>query len=71
MDKEERAIRLQQLANIVIDAYLGRENSFTPAFADGEEAVLFLCRPDADDDHPELKVNVLYRRSDYDPGEMS
>ena len=66
MGDEERAIQLRHLANIVIDAYLNRGKQFTPEFGDSE-AMMYLVRPDGDEDHPELRMNVWYERSDYEP----
>jgi len=63
---DQRAIQLQQLANIVIDAYLDRDQQFTPNFETGTEAVVYLTRPESGQDHPKLRTNVWYERSDYE-----
>lgn len=68
MTDDQRAIQLQQLANIVIDAYLNRDNRFRPDFGNSS-AVFFGSRPDADKDHPDLQVGYWYDRSDFEPGE--
>jgi hypothetical protein len=72
MGEEERTIRLQQLANIVIDAYLERDKQFAPDFGD-YKGIMYLSRPEGDQDHPELRTNVWYEQSDYEstvtPGE--
>lgn len=67
---DQRAIQLQQLANIVIDAYLSRDKRFKPDFGTGN-AVLFLNRPSADKDHPDLQVGHWYERSDFEPEDRS
>jgi hypothetical protein len=67
MTNEERGLQLQQLANIVIDAYLNRGQQFTPNFQTGVEAVIFLSRPKGNQDHPGLRTDVWYERSDYEP----
>jgi hypothetical protein len=66
MGEEERAIQLQQLANIVIDAYLDRDKQFTPDFGN-YIGIMYLSRPVGDKDHPDLRTNVWYERSDYEP----
>jgi hypothetical protein len=63
---DQRAIQLQQLANIVIDAYLDRDQQFTPNFETGTEAVVYLTRPESSQDHPKLRTNVWYEQSDYE-----
>jgi|GEM_PF-3149009 len=63
---DERAVQLRQLANIVIDAYLTRDEQFTPKFGDDKEAVMYLTRPEDSADHPRLRTNVWYDRSDYE-----
>jgi hypothetical protein len=61
---DQRAIQLQQLANIVIDAYLNRGRQFKPEF--GEYiGVMHVSRPKGDQDHPDLRTSVWYERSDY------
>lgn len=66
MPKDQRAIQLQQIANIVIDAYLNRDMQFTPNFDPGTQAVVYLSRPESSQDHPELRTNVWYEKSDYE-----
>jgi hypothetical protein len=65
MGEEERAIQVQQLANIVIDAYLERHKQFVPDFGD-YKGIMYLSRPDGDHDHPNLRTNVWYKQSDYE-----
>ncbi len=67
---DQRAIHLQQLANLVIDAYLNREKRFKPDFRDGQ-GVMYLCRPEGDNDHPDLQVGFMYRKADYEPEDRS
>jgi hypothetical protein len=62
---DEKAIQLRQLANIVIDAYLNREEQFIPDF-DGSPGIMYLCRPEGDKDHPALRTNIWYKQSDYE-----
>jgi len=68
---ERHTDELHQIANLVIDAYLGRDNSFKPVFADWEDAILYLTPPktnDASDANVNLKtpkLNFWYQRSDY------
>lgn len=64
---DQRAIQLQQLANIVIDAYLNREKQYIPKFRPGVKAVMFPNRPRGSADHPGLRTNFWYDRSDYEP----
>lgn len=66
MPDDQRAIKLKQLANIVIDAYLNRDKQFTPAFEPDTQAVIYLSRPDTGHDHPGLRTNVWYERSEYE-----
>jgi len=70
-DEEQRAIQLQQLANIVIDAYQNRDDTCVPEFADGATAIFFLSSAEAQKQHPSLKPNFWYERSDYETGEPS
>jgi hypothetical protein len=62
---DQKNIALHQLANIVIDAYLDRDKQFVPEFAPGVQAKVYLRR--REEDHPDLRTNVWYRRSDYEP----
>jgi hypothetical protein len=67
---DQRAIHLQQLANIVINAYLNRHNRFKPNF--GKSAgIMYLERPKGDQDHPDLQLGFMYRKSDYEPEDQS
>jgi hypothetical protein len=63
---DQRAIRLQQLANIIIDAYLNRDNRFVPDFGTSR-GKWFLSRKEGD--HPQLQVDYPYRKSDYETEE--
>jgi len=63
MTDDEKSIALQQLANIVIDAYIDRDKQFVPEFAPGVQARMYLRKREGD--HPDLRTNVWYRRSDY------
>lgn len=63
---DQRAIQLQQLANIVIDAYLNRNNRFRPDFGE-HSTIMYLCRPEGDRDHPDLQLGYMYRKADYEP----
>jgi hypothetical protein len=67
---DQRAIQLQQLANIVIDAYLNRDTRFKPEFG-SYKARLFLRRPSADKDHPDLQLGYWYDRRDFEPEDRS
>jgi len=67
MPDDQRAIQLQQLANIIIEAYLNRDQQFTPDFEAGTQAMIYLTRPESGQDHPELRTNVWYEKSDYEP----
>lgn len=62
---DDRAIHLQQLANIVIDAYLSRNERFKPDFK-GSNATLYLERPKSDEDHPELQLGYWYQQEDFE-----
>ncbi len=62
---EQREIQLQQLANIVIDAYLDRDKQFKPEFGE-YMGVMYLTRPKDKVDHPDLQVGFMYRKADYD-----
>jgi len=66
MTDDQRAVQLRQLANIVIDAYMNRDKQFVPDFGDGI-GIMYLTRPEGDQDHPDLRTNILYERSDYEP----
>jgi len=70
MADEQRAIQLQQLANIVIDAYLSRDTRFVPDF-EHYAGIMYLARPDGDKDHPKLVTNFFYERADYEPEDRS
>ena len=64
---DDRATQLKQLANIVIDAFLHRDQQFTPTFDPGVQAVMYLSRPEGDGDHAALRTNIWYERSHYEP----
>jgi hypothetical protein len=64
--EDEKSIALQQLANVVIDAYLNRDKQFVPKCRPGGKVIMYLRRPDGDRDHPGLRTNVIYRCSDYE-----
>ncbi len=68
---DQRAIQLQQLANIVIDAYLNREKRFSPDFKSGVKAIMYMNRPDGDQNHPDLQLGYWYERTDSDPKDRS
>ena len=65
MNDDQKAIQLQQLANIVIDAYLDRDKQFTPDF-EGSNAIMYMSRPVGDKNHPNLKTDIWYERADYE-----
>lgn len=71
MNDEEKTTALRQLANAVIDAYLNRDQQFTPTFRPGATGVLYLVRPKPEFDHPELRTGVMYYRADYEPAEKT
>jgi len=62
---------LNHVANIVIDAYLSRNESFVPVFADGTEEVMYLAHsdeengPQGEQNEKKPKLNFWYKRSDY------
>ena len=66
MTHDPKSIALKQLANAVIDAYMNRDKQFVPTFREGTKGIMYLSRPDGDQDHPELRTNVMYQRSDYE-----
>ncbi len=68
MTDDQRAIHLQQLANIVIDAYLNRDNRVKPDFSTRND-VIWMSRPHADKDHPGLQLGHWYHRADFEPEE--
>jgi hypothetical protein len=45
---------------------LNRDLQFTPNFETGTQAVVYLSRPESNQDHPELRTNVWYEQSDYE-----
>jgi hypothetical protein len=61
----QRAIQLQQLANIVIDAYLNRYQRPEPDFGEHTAAVFFFERPKGD--NADLQVGYWYEKKDSDP----
>ena len=70
MTDNQRTIQLQQLANIVIDAYLNRDKRFVPDF-ENYAGIMYLARPEGIKDHPKLELNYFYDRSDYEPEDRS
>jgi hypothetical protein len=64
-----RAIQLQQLANVVINAYIGRDERFKPEFGTTTKAVFHITRPEGGD--PKLQVGYWYERDDFEPEERS
>jgi hypothetical protein len=66
MTTDPQSIALKQLANLVIDAYMNRDKQFVPVFREGTKGIMYLSRPDGTQDHPELRTNVMYERSDYE-----
>lgn len=68
MTDDHRAIQLEQLANIVIDAYLRRDERFKPNF-EGSKAKLYLVRRDGD--HPDLQLGHWYQSDDFEPENRS
>lgn len=71
MTDDQKSIALQQLANIVIDAYTHRDEQFIPQFKPGTTGILYLRRPKDDKDHPKLQLNYFYSRGDYEPEDHS
>jgi hypothetical protein len=67
---DHRDIQLQQLANIVIDAYLRRGERYKPDF-EGSNAVMYLERPKGDKDHPELQLGHWYQNHDFESEDRS
>jgi hypothetical protein len=67
MTDDQKSIALQQLANIVIDTYLNRDSRFVPRFREGTKGRMFLSRPVGEENHPDLQLGFMYRRSDYEP----
>lgn len=63
---DHRAIQLKQLANLVIDAFLTRDQQFKPEFTPGTAGIMYWERPEGDKDHPLLRTDVWYRKSDYE-----
>jgi hypothetical protein len=66
MTTDPKSVALKQLANLVIDAYMNRDRQFVPVFQEGTKGIMYLSRPDGDEDHPGLRTNVMYERSDYE-----
>ncbi|WP_297832165.1 hypothetical protein [Pseudomonas sp.] len=75
MNKEEQAIELRRLANLVIDAYLKRDEAFKPKFGDKFEAILCLSQLTPEDQsstlerHTQPVLNYWYERSEYSDSE--
>jgi hypothetical protein len=63
---------LHQVANLVIDAYLSRNDNFVPTFDADAEAVMYLAHGDAEEGSQSdvkrktPKLNFWYQRSDYE-----
>ena len=66
MTDDRKTSALRQLANIVIDAYLNRDQQFVPTFDqfEGVQARIYLSRDE--NDHPALRPGVWYEKSDYE-----
>jgi hypothetical protein len=67
MSNEDRTAQLRQMANIVIDAYLCREQQFIPAYEHGVQALVYLNPPVSEEGQPSPKPGVWYEKSDYEP----
>ena len=71
MADKQRTIPLHQLASIVIDAYLSRDEAFVPVFGEKYDEVCYLAHDDAvdsaegDPTKKRPKLNFWYMRSDY------
>ena len=64
---EEQHAALQQLAKIVIDAYLDREKTFVPIFKEHTVAVMYLSPPEDTRVGAEgLRLGFWYERLDDD-----
>ena len=66
MTDDQKSTALQQLANIVIDAYLNKDQQFIPDCRPGKKGIMYLRRPQGDRDHPGLRTNIMYRCKDYE-----
>jgi hypothetical protein len=64
---DQRAIRLQQIANCVIDAYLNRHQRFKPDFGEATVGIVYLERPEGDNGPANLQVGHWYEKADYEP----
>jgi hypothetical protein len=64
---DQRAIQLQQLANIVIDAYLNRHLRPKPDFAEHTIATFYFERPKGENVPVDLQVGYWYEKTDSDP----
>jgi hypothetical protein len=71
VSNDEEASQLHQLAHLVIDAYLAPRDTFVPAFAENEEAVLYLAHTETNDGspgregHDKPRLNFWYHKSEY------
>ena len=63
MTEDQRAVQLRQLANIVIDAYINRDERFVPEFGKGR-AIFYPSRPE--DGDPKLQPGYWYERGDFE-----
>lgn len=63
---DHKTTKLQQFANIVINAYLNRHRRFKPNFGT-HNAVVYFTRPTDGTDHPDLLLGHWYDRSDFEP----
>ena len=56
---DQKKDELQQIANLVIDAYVRRNESFVPVFENGTEAVIYLSEPKSEDEgYPSMARNL-------------
>lgn len=67
MPDDDRAIQLQQLANIIIDAYLNRHQRPKPDFGEHTTATFFLERPRGANAPDGLQVGYWYEKSEDIP----
>jgi hypothetical protein len=66
MSNDQKSLALQQLANIVIDAYMHREEQFVPQFSPKARAICYLERPQGEQGHSKLQLDYVYEREDYE-----
>lgn len=67
MTEDDHDQQMRQLANLLIDAYLIRDQQFVPEFDPGIQGIMYLCQPEGEKSHPGLRTNVFYERADYEP----